>query len=161
MTFKFLVDECLSPELVEVAVLAGHYESSCVRNRGWLGLKDHELIEKVVAEDYTLVTQNAPDFRGGGPGKLGGEHAKQPIHAGLVCIDSEHGLDLDRQRDLFSIAIEEATKEGDLVNKALEVFEYRDGSVEVEVYGIPEDDKAPPAPSASAPTEAEDGRGTD
>lgn len=159
MTFKFLIDECLSPELVEVAVLAGHYESSCVRNRGWLGLKDHELIEKVVAEDYTLVTQNAPDFRGGGPGKLGGEHAKQPIHAGLVCIDSERGMDLDRQRDLFSIAIEEAAKEGDLVNKALEVFEYRDGSVEVEVYDIPEDGATSAAPSASAT--ALDERGAD
>lgn len=160
MTFKFLIDECLSPELVDVALMAGHFESSCVRNRGWLGLKDHELIEKVVAEDFTLVTHNATDFRGEGPGKLGGEHAKQPIHAGLVCIDSEHGLDLDRQRELFAIAVEEATKEGDLVNKALEVFEYCDGSVEVEVYDIPEDEAALAAPSASAAAQAEGACGT-
>jgi len=44
VTFKFLVGECLSPGLVDVALMAGHYESSCVRNRGWLGLKDRELI---------------------------------------------------------------------------------------------------------------------
>lgn len=153
MSFKFLIDECLSPELVEFAVMAGHYESTCVRNRGWLGLKDHELIERVVAEDFTLVTQNAVDFRGGGPGRLGGEHAKQPIHAGLVCLDSWYGLDLDRQIDLFLIAVQEAEKLGDLVNKALEVFEYEDESVEVDVYDIPQEaGQAPAAPaSANAP----------
>ncbi|HEX2541501.1 MAG TPA: DUF5615 family PIN-like protein [Caldimonas sp.] len=156
MTFKFLIDECLSPELVDVALLAGHFESSCVRNRGWLGLKDRELIEKVVAEDFTLVTQNATDFRGGGPGKLSGQHAKQPVHAGLVCLDSHQGLDLDRQRKLFQIAIEQAETEGDLVNKALEVFELEDGSVEVGIFDIPAPtDQSAPA-SASARTAASD-----
>jgi Domain of unknown function (DUF5615) len=137
VTFKFLIDECLSPELVDLAINAGHYESSCVRNRGWLGLKDHELIERVVADNFVLVTQNATDFRGGGPGALGGEHARQPIHAGLVCLDSFHGLDLDRQRELFTEAIAQAELEGDLVNKALEVFELEDGSIEVDIYDIP------------------------
>lgn len=156
MTFKFLIDECLSPELVDVALIAGHFESSCVRNRGWLGLKDRELIERIVAEDFTLVTQNATDFRGGGPGKLSGEHAKQSIHAGLVCLDSHQGLDLDRQRALFKVAIEQAETEGDLVNKALEVFELEDGRVEVEIYDIPAPtDQVAPA-SAPAPTAASD-----
>ncbi len=30
MTFRFLIDECLSPELVQLAVAAGHLESTCV-----------------------------------------------------------------------------------------------------------------------------------
>lgn len=93
------------------------------------------------------------DVPGSGPGKLGGEHAKQPIHAGLVCIDSHYGLDLDRQRDLFEVAILEAAKEGDLVNKALEVFERKDGSVEVDIYDIPESASAP-VPAAAPDSKA-------
>ena len=56
MTFRFLIDECLSPDLVQLAVAAGHVESTCVRNRGWAGTKDWQLIEHAVAGDYTLVS---------------------------------------------------------------------------------------------------------
>lgn len=84
-TYKFLIDECLSPELAEMAVQRGHVESTCVRNRGWSGLKDYQLIQRVVAEDFTLVTCNSVDFRGKGPGELGGEHANVDIHAGLCA----------------------------------------------------------------------------
>lgn len=88
MTFRLLIDECLSPELVQMAVATGHMESPCVRNRGWAGTKDWQLIDYIVANDYTLVTHNSVDFRGQGPGNLVGEHAKQPIHAGLICLNS-------------------------------------------------------------------------
>jgi predicted nuclease of predicted toxin-antitoxin system len=138
MKFRFLVDECLSPELVQMADKAGHVESTCVRDRGLSGTKDWKLIEHVVAGDFTLVTHNSVDFRGGGPVKLGGEHAKQPIHAGLVCLNSVHTLDLQRQLDLFQIALDELGALDDLVNQALEVFEQEDGSVEVVIYDIPD-----------------------
>lgn len=138
MTLRFLIDECLSPELVQMAVKAGHVESTCVRDRGLSGTKDWKLIEHVVAGDFTLVTHNSVDFRGGGPVKLGGEHAKQPIHAGLVCLNSVHTLDLQRQLDLFQIALDELGALDDLVNQALEVFEQEDGSVEVVIYDIPD-----------------------
>lgn len=105
MTLRFLIDECLSPELVQMAAKAGHVESTCVRDRGLSGTKDWRLIEHVVAGDFTLVTHNAVDFRGDGPTKLGGEHAKQPIHAGLVCLNSVHAMDLQRQHDLFQIVL--------------------------------------------------------
>lgn len=138
MTLRFLIDECLSPELVQMAVKAGHIGSTCVRNRGLSGAKDWQLIEYVVAGDFTLVTNNSVDFRGAGPVKLGGEHAKQPIHAGLVCLNSVHILDLQRQIDLFQIALDEMSAMDDLVNQALEVFEQEDGSVEVVTYDIPD-----------------------
>lgn len=138
MTMKFLIDECLTPELVQLAQAAGHSESTCVRDRGLSGTKDWKLIEHVVAGDFTLVTHNSVDFRGGGPGQLGGQHAKQPIHAGLVCMNSVHVLDLQRQRDLFQVALEELANLGELVNQALEVFEMEDGSIEVVIYDIPE-----------------------
>ncbi|OZB75805.1 MAG: hypothetical protein B7X36_05345 [Thiomonas sp. 14-64-326] len=138
MTFRFLIDECLTPELVQMAIDAGHVESTCVRDRGLAGTKDWVLIEHVVAGDFTLVTHNSVDFRGGGPGKLGGEHARQPIHAGLVCLNSVHTLDLQRQLDLFQIALNELAAMDDLVNQALEVFEREDGSIEVTIYDIPD-----------------------
>lgn len=138
MRLRFLIDECLSPELVQLAVNAGHLESTCVRDRGLSGTKDWKLIEHVVAGDFTLVTHNSVDFRGGGPVKLGGEHAKQPIHAGLVCLNSVHTMDLQRQLDLFQIALDELGAMVDLVNQALEVFEQEDGSVEVVIYDIPD-----------------------
>ncbi|MGE4242456.1 DUF5615 family PIN-like protein [Ramlibacter sp.] len=137
MSFKFLIDECLSPELVEAAVLRGHYESTCVRNRGWCGLKDHELIRHVVAEDLTLVTCNSIDFRGQGPGKLAGEHARLDVHAGLVCLNSESGLDLDLQIELFGIALDILDVEPDLINRALDLFHREDGQIDFDLYDIP------------------------
>lgn len=138
MTYKLLIDECLSPALVGLAVAAGHVESSCVRDLGWSGTKDWKLVRLAVEHDYTLVTHNSVDFRGGGPGNLGGHHAQQPIHAGLVCLNSVHVMDLARQRDLFGIALDEVALLADLVNQALDVFEQEDGSVVVERYEIPE-----------------------
>ncbi len=151
MTFKFLIDECLSPELVGIAVARGHYESTCVRNRGWAGTKDYALIEHVVNEDFTLVTCNSVDFRGAGPGDLGGEHAKQELHAGLVCLNSEVPLDLDLQCDLFKLALETLEAEGvDLVNMALDVFHKADGSVECVIYDIPASGSSESAAESSA-----------
>lgn len=137
MSLKLLIDECLSPELVDMAVAAGHVESTCVRNRGWSGKKDWELIELVVAGDFTLVTNNSEDFRGGGQGDLGGEHAKQELHAGLICLNSPR-MTLAKQRELFEYALTELAGLPDLVNQALEVFEDDDGQMTVETYVIPE-----------------------
>jgi predicted nuclease of predicted toxin-antitoxin system len=136
MSFKFLIDECLSPELVEMAVAAGHVESTCVRDRGWSGKKDWELIQLVIAGDFTLVTNNAEDFRGGGKDKLGGEHARQEIHAGLVCLQSPR-MSPRKQRELFQFALDALAGVPELVNQALEVFEDDDGQVTVEIYDIP------------------------
>ena len=137
MMLRFLIDECLSPELVQMAVQAGHIESTCVRDRGLSGTKDWKLIEHVVAGDFTLVTHNAVDFRGCVPTKLGGQHARQSIHAGLVCLNSVYTLDLQRQLDLFQLALDELSAMDDLINQALEVFEQEDGAVEIVVYDIP------------------------
>ena len=138
MILRLLIDECLSPELVELAIAAGHVESTCVRNRGWAGTKDWKLIEYAVDNDYTLVTHNSVDFRGNGPGNLGGEHAKQPIHAGLICLNSAYAMDLHRQCDLFKVVLKELSTMQDLVNQALDLFELEDGSIEIEIYDIPE-----------------------
>src|SRR6266404_3337617 len=86
MIGRLLIDECLSPELVQLAVDAGHVESTCVRDRGRLGLKDWELMEYVISEDFILVTRNAQDFRGAGKTNPGGLHGVAEVHAGLICL---------------------------------------------------------------------------
>jgi hypothetical protein len=137
VSLKLLIDECLSPELVELAVAAGHVESSCIRDRGWLHMKDWDLMRLVVASDWTLVTHNARDFRGPGSEAPGGHHARQDIHAGLVCLNSAFPMSLDRQHRLFSLALEELAGMKDLVNLALEVTEHADRSIDIDVYEIP------------------------
>jgi hypothetical protein len=136
MTYRLFIDECLSPELVQLARDAGYEESTCSRDRGLLGLPDWELVTVAVVGDFTLVTHNARDFRGEGEDAPGGLHVRLPIHAGLICLNSVHPMDLDRQRRLFQFALDELAELPDLVNQALEVFEAEGGEVSLTLYGI-------------------------
>jgi hypothetical protein len=136
-TYKFLIDECLTPQLAVIARQLGHHESTCVRDRGWSGLKDYELIKLVMAEDFTLVTRNSVDFRGNGPGQLGGLHAEETVHAGLVCLNYEGSLHLALQVKLFKQVLLDLSTMPDLVNKAYEVHHCLDGSTESIIYEIP------------------------
>ena len=47
---------------------------------------------------------------------------------------------LERQRDLFVLALQKLARLGDLVNRALEAFELEHGSVEIILYDLPEPD---------------------
>lgn len=76
---KFLIDECLSPELAMDARNRGFPESTHVT---WLGLgssEDWSIVRRAVHEGYVLVTNNAMDFK-----RLIG---REDIHAGLVCLN--------------------------------------------------------------------------
>nr|WP_218883692.1 DUF5615 family PIN-like protein [Burkholderia guangdongensis] len=137
---RFLIDECLWPGLVQIARDAGHHESTCVRDRGLSGMKDHQLIRFAVAGDYTLVTHNAVDFRGPNGGPPGGLHANEAIHAGLVCLVSWWPMTPDRQAELFGYALAELVTLGDLVNQALEVVEDESGEIIIYCYEIPAPD---------------------
>ena len=95
-------------------------------------------MEKVLAEDFTLVINNSVDFRGDGPGSLSGLHSKAEIHGGLVCLNAERGLDLDTQRALFAAALDIIEqRELDLVNRVLELFLLEDGTLEFSIYELP------------------------
>ena len=110
MIGRLLIDECLSPELAQLAIDAGHVESTSVRDRGRLGLKDWELMEYVIQEDFILVTRNAQDFRGAGKVNPGGLHGETEVHAGLICLDSALEMDLDLQQELFRHALNMLTE---------------------------------------------------
>jgi hypothetical protein len=137
MIGRLLIDECLSPELVQLAIDAGHVESTCVRDRGRLGLKDWELMEYVIEENFILVTRNAQDFRGAGETNPGGLHSVVEVHSGLICLDSALELDLDLQQELFKHALDALVDLPDLINQALEVYENEDGLISVNMYDIP------------------------
>ena len=82
---KFLVDECLSPDLTKLAHARGYGESTHVVWLGRAGLKDWELKTTIIDGDWTFVTNNGVDFRGPAekPGSSG-EYADVTVHAGQV-----------------------------------------------------------------------------
>jgi hypothetical protein len=58
---QFLIDECLTPRLVEVANRFG-YAAHHVQYRQWKSRKDDALLAVIRAEDLTIVTNNWKDF---------------------------------------------------------------------------------------------------
>jgi predicted nuclease of predicted toxin-antitoxin system len=121
---KFLIDECLSPALVSIVNQAG-FECTCVRDRGLLGAKDSKLMKFLLEEDFTLVTENADDFRA--------LFGTAELHAGLVCLGAPL-MNLETQRELLEIAVQVI---GDPVNQVLEVVKDERGEITVSTYEHP------------------------
>jgi hypothetical protein len=120
---KFLIDECLSPELALRARERGHAASTHVVWLGKGGWKDWNLKPLILDGDWTFVTQNAVDFRGppASPGSQGA-YADVAINAGLICLNGPAtGMDLNIMGELFEVALHELEQDGDLVNQVLEV----------------------------------------
>jgi predicted nuclease of predicted toxin-antitoxin system len=106
---KFLIDECLHTSLVQLANAEGH-EAYHVAHIGMAGAKDGQIIRTIVTEDYTLVTNNAVDFR-----EL---YQAEDLHAGLIIIVPQVRPEIQRQ--LFSAALEEIGAD-ELINEVLEI----------------------------------------
>ena len=107
---RFLIDECLSIDLVSVASQAGH-EAQHVARVGKAGWKDWNVARYASDGDFVLVTNNASDFR-----RL---YAKQPVHAGLVIILPN--VNRIEQQRLFLGALAELATLGEPINRVLEV----------------------------------------
>ncbi|MDH3474393.1 MAG: DUF5615 family PIN-like protein [Rhodospirillales bacterium] len=126
---KFLIDECLSPDLAHMARDRRFHESTHVT---WLGLtswKDWNIIRIAVDEDYVLVTNNAADFA-----KL---YGLEELHPGLVCITaSPEIMTLELQNRLFGLVLNDIAVDADLVNRVLEINADRDG-VAIQRYEWP------------------------
>jgi predicted nuclease of predicted toxin-antitoxin system len=103
---RFLIDECLSVDLVAVAGQCGH-EAQHVAHVGRAGWKDWNVARYASGGDFILVTNNASDFR-----QL---YAAQPLHAGLVILIPNVGR-VQQQRLFRELAII-----GEPVNRVLEV----------------------------------------
>ncbi len=126
---KFLVDECLSPALAQLARDRGFAGSTHVT---WLGLTsrtDHAVTKRAVRGDYVLVTHNTVDFR-----QL---YRRQGLHLGFVGFNVAPGLmSLELQKRLFLFAISLIESDA-LVNEALEITVAADGAVTPARYDIP------------------------
>lgn len=86
---KFLIDECLSPDLATLAREHGFPESSHVRWLGLAGAKDHVVTRRAVDDGYVLVTHNTTDFRG--------LYGREDLHVGLLTFNTVPGL-MSRER---------------------------------------------------------------
>jgi hypothetical protein len=134
---KFLIDECLSPELTKLAHARGYGESSHIVWLGRAGLKDWELKPLILQDDWTFVTKNSVDFRGSAekPGAKG-QYADVAIHAGLICLNGPPGMDLDMQLELFEQALDELESDADLVNQVLEIT-MDESAIDIRRYQLP------------------------
>lgn len=137
---KFLIDECLSLDLVTVARDRGFVESSHVVWMGKAGWKDWELKAFILRGDWTLVTRNSVDFRGpaDAPG-TSGEYANVPIHAGLVCMNGPGGMTAEVQCELFEAVLDEIGPIQQLINEVVEVDLEVDGEFTIHRYPMPEE----------------------
>jgi predicted nuclease of predicted toxin-antitoxin system len=107
---RFLIDECLSIDLVSTASQAGH-EAQHVARSGKAGWKDWNVVRYASDGNFVLVTNNASDFR-----RL---YAAQPLHPGLVIIIPS--VNRKMQQQLFLGALAELATVGEPVNRVLEV----------------------------------------
>jgi hypothetical protein len=134
---RILIDENLSPTLSSQAHKRG-YESTHINHLGLAGAKDWELRKIIIKDDWTFVTNNSIDFRGPGtqPGSAG-EYADVQLHAGLVCINAPLGMNLDMQRRLFDLMLDDLDEKGDLTNQVLEVSLKKSGEVILRRTSLP------------------------
>ncbi len=131
MRDRFLIDECLSGDLVASAKARG-YEADYVPHIGKGGWQDWNLVPFAVENDYIVVTLNRRDFLK--------QHAALDVHPGLVILIPQAPRDKrSHQTDLFERALEAfAAMNDDLVNKVMEVLE--DGSVRIRDWNADEHD---------------------
>lgn len=125
---KFLIDECLSPELADVARREGYPESTHVN---WLGLtsaKDWTIARRAVDGGFVFVTNNTADFAA--------LYERESLHVGLVCLNAAAGtMNLDLQHRLFRQAIAEL-KGAEPYNEALELTALASGDIEIARYDL-------------------------
>jgi predicted nuclease of predicted toxin-antitoxin system len=122
---NFLIDECLHTSLVDVALGRGH-EATHVNYRGLSGAPDWRLMAPIREEGFTLVTNNAKDFR-----RL---YAREKAHAGLVILIPN--VTPVEQRLLFDAALGELGGAARLINEAMEVG-FVEGEIQITRYELP------------------------
>jgi predicted nuclease of predicted toxin-antitoxin system len=119
---KFLINECLTPRLAPVANDRG-FEAYHVTHRGWGGLKDPQLLARLIDEELILVTNNRDDF----VALVSGVE----LHPGLIVI--LENVRREKQIVLFAIALEVVRPMTSMINKVVEVS---DGG-SVDLYDLP------------------------
>ena len=115
---------CTPP--LRLANAEGH-EAYHVVHIGMTGAKDWQIIQTIIAEDYTFVTNNASDFRA--------LYQAEDLHAGLVIIVPQVRPEIQRQ--LFQAALEDLGAD-ELIGNEVEV-DLDDGVALFQRYPMPQD----------------------
>lgn len=106
---RLLIDECLSHSLVPVAHEFGH-EAHHVAHLALAGTSDRQLIPLILERDYTLVTNNAEDFR-----RL---YRHLDLPAGLILVLGQFSR--FEQQSIFRLVLKQLA-ETHLINTLVEV----------------------------------------
>lgn len=122
---RFLVDENLSILLPPTAHARG-YEAMHVNHLGLHQAKDWDILRAVAEEDWTLVTNNAIEFRG--------RYRQLAVHPGVVFIVP--AVARPQQIELFSAALDAIDKSPEIMNTALDVS-FDGNSIVVRRYSLP------------------------
>ena len=128
----FLIDECLSLELVALAQSRGHHATHVVFRR-LQGTLDPDLMPVITGEGFVFVTNNGKDFLA--------LYANEDVHPGLVIIVPGN-VGREAQVDFFGLVLDVIEPMVDIINKVVEVFS--DGRVEVRDW--PERESKPKNP---------------
>ena len=107
---KFLIDECLTPDLVDVA-RARWIEAEHIARIGRASSPDWRIVELALDGDYALVTNNARDFRRFYKGL--------EIHPGLLILLPQGRY--QQQIALFRKVLDHIDTHPDIVNQLVEV----------------------------------------
>lgn len=121
---QFLIDECLTPRLVEVANRFG-YAAHHVQYRQWKSRKDDALLAVIRAEDLTIVTNNWKDFEP--------MLRREEVHPGAIVLPNVPRQAQIAGFELALLAISAANPPLDMVNTVIDVAE----NGEVKVYPLP------------------------
>jgi len=113
---KLFIDECLSPQLATRLNATGRYDAVHPLHVGRRGEPDHRVLQRCIAEDRVIVTENARDFR-----RLVG---RVQVHPGLIILPA-----IDREgtwmmlRSALAFLEARGNPADDMVNHILEVDE--------------------------------------
>ena len=110
---NLLLDENISPAAA-IALRADGIDVYHVRDRGLLGVTDHELLARAYTEDRIVVTSNVCDFE-----KLA---RARELHAGIVLLERA-GLLRHEQIELIRKVAAAIAEHGAMINEALRVGE--------------------------------------
>ena len=122
---RFLIDENLSPRLVEAARARG-FEAMHVNHLGLRTETDWALLQVIADDDWLLVTNNAIEFRG--------RYRQIALHPGVVfLLPNVRGTEQTR---LFEEALDAIQLRPDMVNRALDVT-ISEGKILVTAYDLP------------------------
>lgn len=122
---RFLIDECLSPALVDAARQAG-FEAYHLVHIGGVSWADWRITAYALDHDAVLVTNNRMDFQA--------LYERQEVHSGFLVIVPS--VAREQQLRLFRVALDLLASLSDLVNKVLEVHLEATGA-RLELYDFP------------------------